>query len=81
MELLHSEVLVLASLQDLPDLRLYDSDTRIGTARGRLRAPPELSEKKLTTINEALANLRRETLGEESDPAVGKPPQSPVEDY
>ena len=72
---------VLASLQELPDLCLYDSDTRIGTARGRLRAPPEFSEKKLTTINEDLAKLRRETLGEESDPDVGKPPQSPVEDY
>ena len=72
---------VLASLQELPNLTLYDSDTRIATARSRLREPPEFSEKKLTAISEDLAKLRREVLGEESGPDTGEPPQSPVEDY
>ena len=72
---------VLASLQELPSLTLYDSDTRIATARSRLREPPEFSEKKLTAISEDLAKLRREVLGEESGPDTGEPPQSPVEDY
>ena len=72
---------VLASLKQLPSLALYDSDTRIGTARGRLRSPPGFSETKLAVITEDLSKLRREVLGEEAESGAGQSPESPVEDY
>ena len=71
----------LAALQELPGPVLSDTETRIEKARRRLRTPPDYSEEKLTEITGELIKLRKDVLGEESDPDAGEPPQSPVEGY
>ena len=73
--------LVLSSLQDLPDLALYDSATRVATAKGRIRVPPPYSEKKIAEIVSALADLRQTVPGAGPDPGNQDAPQSPVEEY
>lgn len=71
----------LTAIESVPTPLLDAALERVQRAKERLRPPPPFSASKLAETTEALAKLRRDTLGPEADVQEPARTQSPVEEY